>query len=197
MHSVTKLWCHRNDVAIICDYSVINWFFIGLFGLDELTFRQNWFRNDGLSVDYLLKWQWRKWNVNLSNRTEFRLTGWYSVFINWVFLWKLNTHQRLIFELEQVSLKIYRLEHFPDSMNYMFSYMYVLKIMKNYLFYEVITESVQRIDQMSKSRDMLWAGFDYDKLGCMVRMVVDSILPHAECGPNDHRKEAPPLSWWV
>ena len=23
-------------------------------------------------------------------------------------------------------------------------------------------------------------------------MVVDSILPHAECGPNDHRKDAPP-----
>ena len=29
------------------------------------------------------------------------------------------------------------------------------------------------------------------KLGCMVRMVVDSILPHAECRPNDHRKDAP------
>ena len=25
-------------------------------------------------------------------------------------------------------------------------------------------------------------------------MVVDSILPHAECGPNDHRKDAPPFS---
>ena len=24
-------------------------------------------------------------------------------------------------------------------------------------------------------------------------MVVDSILPHAECGPNDHRKDAPRL----
>ena len=32
------------------------------------------------------------------------------------------------------------------------------------------------------------------KLGCVVRMVVDSILPHAECGPNDHRKDAPPFS---
>ena len=30
------------------------------------------------------------------------------------------------------------------------------------------------------------------KLGCVVRMVADSILPHAECGPNDHRKDAPP-----
>ena len=28
------------------------------------------------------------------------------------------------------------------------------------------------------------------KLGCVVRMVVDSILSHAECGPNDHRKDA-------
>ena len=31
------------------------------------------------------------------------------------------------------------------------------------------------------------------KLGCVVRMVVDSILPHAECGPNDHSKDAPPF----
>ena len=31
----------------------------------------------------------------------------------------------------------------------------------------------------------------YDKLGCEVRMVVGYILPHAECGPNDHRKDAP------
>ena len=29
------------------------------------------------------------------------------------------------------------------------------------------------------------------KLGCVVRMVVDSILPHAESGPNDHRKRIP------
>ena len=29
------------------------------------------------------------------------------------------------------------------------------------------------------------------KLGCVVRMVVDSILLHAESGPNDHRKDAP------
>ena len=31
------------------------------------------------------------------------------------------------------------------------------------------------------------------KLGCVVRMVIDSILPHAESGPNDHRKDAPPF----
>ena len=32
------------------------------------------------------------------------------------------------------------------------------------------------------------------KLGCVVRMVVDSILPHAESGPNDQRKDAPPFT---
>ena len=31
------------------------------------------------------------------------------------------------------------------------------------------------------------------KLGCMVRKVIDSILPHAEFGRNDHRKDAPPF----
>ena len=31
------------------------------------------------------------------------------------------------------------------------------------------------------------------KLGCVVRMVVGSILPHAECGPNDHEKTLPRL----
>ena len=37
-----------------------------------------------------------------------------------------------------------------------------------------------------------------NKLGCVVRMVVDSILPHAECGLNDHRKDAPPFSkLWI
>ena len=34
----------------------------------------------------------------------------------------------------------------------------------------------------------------YCKVGCVVRMVVDSILLHAECGPNDHRKDAPPFN---
>ena len=34
---------------------------------------------------------------------------------------------------------------------------------------------------------------DLCKLGCVVRMVVDSILPHAQCGPNDHRNDAPPI----
>ena len=32
------------------------------------------------------------------------------------------------------------------------------------------------------------------KLGCVVKMVVDSILPHTENGSNDHRKDAPPFS---
>ena len=33
------------------------------------------------------------------------------------------------------------------------------------------------------------------KLGCVVKMVVDTILPHAESGSNDHRKDAPPFSY--
>ena len=33
-----------------------------------------------------------------------------------------------------------------------------------------------------------------NKLGYVVMMVVDSILPHAESGPNDHRKDALPLN---
>ena len=33
--------------------------------------------------------------------------------------------------------------------------------------------------------------FRATKLGCAVRMVVDSILPHAESGPNGHGKDAP------
>ena len=32
------------------------------------------------------------------------------------------------------------------------------------------------------------------KLGCVVRMVVDSILPHEESGPNYHRKDALPFT---
>ena len=35
--------------------------------------------------------------------------------------------------------------------------------------------------------------FRESKLRCVVRMVVDSILPHAENGPNDHPKDAPPF----
>ena len=31
------------------------------------------------------------------------------------------------------------------------------------------------------------------KLGRVVRIVVDSILPHADSGPNDHRKDATPF----
>ena len=31
------------------------------------------------------------------------------------------------------------------------------------------------------------------KLGCVARIAVDSILPHAESGPNNHRKDEPPI----
>ena len=37
----------------------------------------------------------------------------------------------------------------------------------------------------------------FAKLGCVVRMVVDFILPHAESGPNDHRKGAPQFNRWT
>ena len=33
-----------------------------------------------------------------------------------------------------------------------------------------------------------------NKLGCVVRMVIDSILHRAKSGPNDHRKDAPPFT---
>ena len=34
----------------------------------------------------------------------------------------------------------------------------------------------------------------YDcEAGVVVRMVVDSLLPHAKFEPNDHRKNAPPF----
>ena len=56
--------------------------------------------------------------------------------------------------------------------------------------------------------DSVWgsigtATFAKTKLGLVVRMDVGSILPLAECGPNDHRKDAPPfiynmISWdWL
>ena len=35
--------------------------------------------------------------------------------------------------------------------------------------------------------------FRHIKLGCVVKMVVDSMLLHAESGPNDHRKDALPF----
>ena len=41
------------------------------------------------------------------------------------------------------------------------------------------------------------AGFQvlvfYSKLGCVVRMVIDSVLPCSECRPNDYRKDASPF----
>ena len=43
---------------------------------------------------------------------------------------------------------------------------------------------------------ILWAQyiiFVYSKLGCVVRMAVDSILPQVECEQNGHRKDAPRL----
>ena len=36
--------------------------------------------------------------------------------------------------------------------------------------------------------------YPYCKLRCVVRRVVDTLLPHAESGPNDHRKDASPFT---
>ena len=41
----------------------------------------------------------------------------------------------------------------------------------------------------------LTMGYKGYKLGCVVRMVVDSLLSHPENGPNDHRKDAPQFIW--
>ena len=40
---------------------------------------------------------------------------------------------------------------------------------------------------------MIFLDTKNDKLGCVVRMVVDSKLSHAEFGRNDHQKDAPPF----
>ena len=50
------------------------------------------------------------------------------------------------------------------------------------------------IDILLKTNDIAYTQTTSCKLGCVVRIVVDSLLPHAECGPNDHRKDAPPFS---
>ena len=52
--------------------------------------------------------------------------------------------------------------------------------------------NVTMIDSMKKEFQTRFVFFNV-KLGCVVRMVVDSILPHAESGPNDHRKDASPF----
>ena len=57
-------------------------------------------------------------------------------------------------------------------------------------------ESLRTLGQNSSAEQFLKKLNDaqdrdqYNKLGCVVRMVVDSVLPHAESGPNDHRKDA-------
>ena len=44
--------------------------------------------------------------------------------------------------------------------------------------------------------DQFFSGIFLSKLGCVVRMVVDSILAHVECGLNDHREDAPLFIIW-
>ena len=46
-------------------------------------------------------------------------------------------------------------------------------------------------DSRSKSDRARTPKNNFNELGCVIRMVVDSILPHAESGPIDHQKDAP------
>ena len=52
--------------------------------------------------------------------------------------------------------------------------------------YEKMPVERQRRFWVSKTRLLL-----HCELVCVVKMVVDSILPHVESEPNDHQKEAP------
>ena len=56
------------------------------------------------------------------------------------------------------------------------------------LFSDIDSESEQR---HSVHEPIFSHKNNKNKLGCVVRMVIDSILFHAECEPNDHRKDAP------
>ena len=52
---------------------------------------------------------------------------------------------------------------------------------------------VERVVRVSTRNRFISFSFHQTKLGCVVRMVVDSILPHAKSGPNDHRQDASPF----
>ena len=52
----------------------------------------------------------------------------------------------------------------------------------------IIGQRKVRIEQIKNRRI-----FKVNKLGRVMRMIVDAILTHAESGPNDHRKDAPPF----
>ena len=71
-------------------------------------------------------------------------------------------------------------------------------IFKGYIFFLVQDPFIKckvSIFQMVESSILkfwfLEAFEKFHKLGCVVRMVVESILPHAKFEPNDHRKDAP------
>ena len=58
--------------------------------------------------------------------------------------------------------------------------------------------NIDLISKNIKQRDS--KGELLNKLGCVVKMVVDSLLPHAECGSNDYQKDAFPfilIAWGV
>ena len=59
----------------------------------------------------------------------------------------------------------------------------------------------QIAESFSKAIRLVWSEYEAEqihqqvwfmsKVGCVFPMVIASILPHAEFGPNDHREDAP------
>jgi len=74
-----------------------------------------------------------------------------------------------------------------------------LSIILKFELHDNFSKSISMVLSMSGSKSVpvsevksVSIQLDYRyKLGCVVRMVVDSIRPNAESGPNDHRKDAP------
>ena len=70
----------------------------------------------------------------------------------------------------------------------------VLYHFQNFLMHSLILVQIRANPTRYRTPWKIFLGqklFFFCKLGCVVRIVVDSILLHAESGPNDHRKYAP------
>ena len=76
------------------------------------------------------------------------------------------------------------------------------KVRLDIIVFKVIPNKNEKMDDTGRFFILMpQALFDFEdlisllicKVGCVVVMVVVSILPHAEFGPNDHRQDAPPL----
>ena len=77
------------------------------------------------------------------------------------------------------------------------------KVRLDIIVFKVIPNKNEKMDDTGRFFILMpQALFDFEdlisllicKVGCVVVMVVVSILPHAEFGPNDHRKDAPPFT---